>query len=396
MSFLTLIGYAILLHVYIGSNAARRRRQQRGRGRGDTENNLPTSYPPSFRRSFTSEGSNLAPSTELIAQRSFASAALRRTLALQNHKYLACSTYHHQYRSDGKTRCFSGLSQAKPRRQPAEVPVPAMGVATQRLSLSPSSILEHVERLHVLLCGGTVAACGGGVATEVSRGPQSQREREPVPEAFRTRPRQQRREARRLLSSCFCLLQLGLRSLVPLLRLVLFTLMLLPVFIRLTYQYFTLSRLQRGLRYGPHSRNLLDLYLPQDKRKNSIQSAKKRPIVIFFSGNVSAILSIDSFLMLSAGGAWVIGNKAWGFAIGKTLSRNDIIVVAPDYRNFPDGNLSDMLSDCHVGWRTNCQVLVFANAVVNRPRLHGRLPMQTLLAVTWTTSPCWASRPAPI
>jgi prenylcysteine alpha-carboxyl methylesterase len=45
------------------------------------------------------------------------------------------------------------------------------------------------------------------------------------------------------------------------------------------------------------------------------------------------------------GGAWIIGYKAWGSLFGKVLSQCDVIVVTPDYRNFPQGFVSDMVED---------------------------------------------------
>jgi len=65
----------------------------------------------------------------------------------------------------------------------------------------------------------------------------------------------------------------------------------------------------------------LDMYLP------SIEHSKT-PVVIFVSG-----------------GAWTIGYKAWGALIGKVLSAHGVLFVAPDYRNFPQGKMEDMLLD---------------------------------------------------
>jgi len=50
-------------------------------------------------------------------------------------------------------------------------------------------------------------------------------------------------------------------------------------------------------------------------------------------------------LIFVSGGAWIIGYKGWGAHFGRILSAHDIIVVNPDYRNFPQGTISDMVSD---------------------------------------------------
>jgi prenylcysteine alpha-carboxyl methylesterase len=49
-----------------------------------------------------------------------------------------------------------------------------------------------------------------------------------------------------------------------------------------------------------------------------------------------------------SGGAWIIGYKAWGALMGRVLSSYGILVVTPDYRNFPQGLLPDMIQDANV------------------------------------------------
>ena len=52
------------------------------------------------------------------------------------------------------------------------------------------------------------------------------------------------------------------------------------------------------------------------------------------------------------GGAWIIGYKAWGTLLARTLVPFGILVVIPDYRNFPQTNMEGMLDDvdCAVAW----------------------------------------------
>eukprot|EP01127_Copromyxa_protea_P016628 TRINITY_DN496_c0_g1_i1.p1 TRINITY_DN496_c0_g1~~TRINITY_DN496_c0_g1_i1.p1 ORF type:complete len:346 (-),score=52.31 TRINITY_DN496_c0_g1_i1:75-1112(-) len=47
------------------------------------------------------------------------------------------------------------------------------------------------------------------------------------------------------------------------------------------------------------------------------------------------------------GGAWIIGYKAWSALLAKYLAENGVLVVAADYRNFPQGDIEDMQEDVH-------------------------------------------------
>ncbi|KAH8956523.1 hypothetical protein BDL97_07G043100 [Sphagnum fallax] len=59
-----------------------------------------------------------------------------------------------------------------------------------------------------------------------------------------------------------------------------------------------------------------------------------------------AIFLMPGFIQ---GGAWIIGYKAWGTLLGQQLVERDIIVVCIDYRNFPQGCISNMVSDVTTG-----------------------------------------------
>ncbi|CAK4083515.1 unnamed protein product [Aphanomyces euteiches] len=110
---------------------------------------------------------------------------------------------------------------------------------------------------------------------------------------------------------------------VMLLKLLLFVMFLLPAFLRIFHFWLFSPRVVKNIRYGPRGRNLLDIYLvPHPK--------KKQPVVVFLSG-----------------GAWIIGYKAWGALMGRVLSAHGILVVMPDYRNFPQGILPDMMEDAN-------------------------------------------------
>lgn len=47
----------------------------------------------------------------------------------------------------------------------------------------------------------------------------------------------------------------------------------------------------------------------------------------------------------TAGGAWIIGYKLWCALIGRGLSSMGVLTIVPDYRNFPQGDVQDMVSD---------------------------------------------------
>jgi prenylcysteine alpha-carboxyl methylesterase len=92
----------------------------------------------------------------------------------------------------------------------------------------------------------------------------------------------------------------------------------------------------RNLEYGKgaRNRNLLDVYLPSkfyNPHSNKQQQHMKHsvdlvPVVIFVSG-----------------GAWTIGYKLWSALTARGLSKLGILTVVPDYRNFPQGDIEDMV-----------------------------------------------------
>lgn len=86
--------------------------------------------------------------------------------------------------------------------------------------------------------------------------------------------------------------------------------------------------------YGSSRRNLLDIYIPPSKQRYDV----KHPVIIFVSG-----------------GAWIIGYKMWSTLVARVLSSLGSIVVVPDYRNFPQGSIQDMIVDVEysVHWTIN-------------------------------------------
>ena len=119
-------------------------------------------------------------------------------------------------------------------------------------------------------------------------------------------------------------------------KLCLFTFILIPVWFSPVYELINRifsSTVILNIPYtesGSKNRNLLDIYLPykHDPNDHMKHDSKKYPVVIFVSG-----------------GAWIIGYKLWSFIIAMPLASLGCIVVVPDYRNFPQGSIDDMMTD---------------------------------------------------
>ncbi|KAG0598468.1 hypothetical protein M758_12G076400 [Ceratodon purpureus] len=129
----------------------------------------------------------------------------------------------------------------------------------------------------------------------------------------------------RLAFTLLKFLGIGTRWIGKFLRLGLYAVFLMPGFIQVGYFYYFDKRIYRSIIYGDQPRNRFDLYLPPD-------SDKPKPVVIFITG-----------------GAWVIGYKAWGSLLAQQLVERDVIVACIDYRNFPQGSISDMIADVSRG-----------------------------------------------
>ncbi|XAR55869.1 hypothetical protein NMG60_11036099 [Bertholletia excelsa] len=124
--------------------------------------------------------------------------------------------------------------------------------------------------------------------------------------------------------------------------------LLLPGFIQVGYYYFFSKQVHRGIVYGNQPRNRLDLYLPKNR-------SGQKPVVAFITG-----------------GAWIIGYKAWGCLLGQQLSERDIIVACIDYRNFPQGTISDMVTDASQGISFVCNHIAEYGGDTNRIYLMGQ------------------------
>jgi prenylcysteine alpha-carboxyl methylesterase len=109
-------------------------------------------------------------------------------------------------------------------------------------------------------------------------------------------------------------------------RLSAFVLLLSPALINMAYRYFKSPNIIRDVRYGPHARNFLDIYVPP--YQHGRRKGARYPVAIFFTG-----------------GAWTIGYKGWSGLFSDAFMEEGILYVTPDYRNFPQGYGNEMAED---------------------------------------------------
>jgi prenylcysteine alpha-carboxyl methylesterase len=109
-------------------------------------------------------------------------------------------------------------------------------------------------------------------------------------------------------------------------------LVLFPGFVRFAWYYYVTCN-RESVRYGNSScRQTLDVYLShrqsvQDPELSTL-SLLKQPVVVYFTG-----------------GAWLIGYKMWGALLARTLTAAGILVILPDYRNYPWGVVPEQVQD---------------------------------------------------
>ena len=117
----------------------------------------------------------------------------------------------------------------------------------------------------------------------------------------------------------------------------LFVIVLTPGWINLLRYWLFSPLIIRNIKFGKGAkyRNLLDIYLPVPIIESTVNDSSVRyfnkssvPVVVFVSG-----------------GAWIIGYKLWSALVARGLAHFGILVIVPDYRNFPQGNIEDMMED---------------------------------------------------
>ncbi|XP_077221396.1 isoprenylcysteine alpha-carbonyl methylesterase ICME-like [Tasmannia lanceolata] len=143
-------------------------------------------------------------------------------------------------------------------------------------------------------------------------------------------------------------LGVGYRWITKFLALGCYAMLLMPGFLQVGYYYYFSSQVRRSVVYGEQPRNRLDLYLP-------FNVDEPKPVVAFVTG-----------------GAWIIGYKAWGALLGQQLAERDVIVACIDYRNFPQGTISDMMKDVSQGISFICNNIADYGGDPNRIYLIGQ------------------------
>lgn len=124
-------------------------------------------------------------------------------------------------------------------------------------------------------------------------------------------------------------------------RVILFGMALANAYVHVMWWYITSPQILRHVYYreGPvednsNNRAYLDLHYPVPIQQMVYPGSrhpagnKKFPVVI-----------------LVIGGAWIIGSHFWGMLLGRIFTSAGFIVVSPDYRNFPQATVSEMVLD---------------------------------------------------
>jgi prenylcysteine alpha-carboxyl methylesterase len=141
-------------------------------------------------------------------------------------------------------------------------------------------------------------------------------------------------------------------------RLVSFVVALLPAFIVFAAFYFiTSDRIALPYVVGRKrtSRHYLDIYGSTTSTTATTCSKNNNPDDDNAEESHQPLKPVVLFL---TGGAWIIGYKMWGALMARTLAPFGILVVIPDYRNFPQCNVPSMIQDADqaVEWTlTNIQ-----------------------------------------
>mmetsp|Transcript_24295 Transcript_24295/g.37449 ORF Transcript_24295/g.37449 Transcript_24295/m.37449 type:complete len:367 (-) Transcript_24295:554-1654(-) len=148
--------------------------------------------------------------------------------------------------------------------------------------------------------------------------------------------------------------------LVKLIRLLSFVTVLFPAFLVFGWYYFTCNR--TVFRYieddaKSTSRHYLDVYgaAVDDFEQNGSQHADGN-VEISRSASPTSSSGSNEFVqqqmhagkpvvVFLTGGAWIIGYKMWGALLARALVPHNVIVVIPDYRNFPQTRVDGMVED---------------------------------------------------
>ncbi|POM65614.1 Carbohydrate esterase [Phytophthora palmivora] len=141
-------------------------------------------------------------------------------------------------------------------------------------------------------------------------------------------------------------LRMSKRWILCALRLISFVLLLLSPLVKVAFYWFVDENVHKNIIYGLNRRNLLDVYtVPQKKEDETSTTGKSRSASVASTASASFTEARYPVVVFVSGGAWIIGYKAWGALMGRVLASLGVVVVMPDYRNFPQGVVPDMVED---------------------------------------------------
>ncbi|GMF12488.1 unnamed protein product [Phytophthora lilii] len=143
-------------------------------------------------------------------------------------------------------------------------------------------------------------------------------------------------------------LRMSKRWILCALRLISFVILLLPPVLKVAFYWFMDENVHKNIIYGLNRRNLLDVYtVPQTAKEAEASSTtgKSRSGSVTSTASASFTEARYPVVVFVSGGAWIIGYKAWGALMGRVLASLGVVVVMPDYRNFPQGVVPDMVED---------------------------------------------------
>jgi prenylcysteine alpha-carboxyl methylesterase len=143
-------------------------------------------------------------------------------------------------------------------------------------------------------------------------------------------------------------------------RLLLYTLVLSPAFVRFAWYYFVVAD-RVVVKYGRDSvRQTLDVYRPVTSVTTHDDDAASRERALLEHDHLPHLPATDPgrhcdrrsdislqgpIVFFCCGGAWMIGYKMWGALLARVLTAAGLTVVVPDYRNYPWGCIPQQVSD---------------------------------------------------
>jgi len=140
-------------------------------------------------------------------------------------------------------------------------------------------------------------------------------------------------------------LRMSKRWILCALRLISFVLLLLLPIVKVAFYWFVDENVHKNIIYGLNRRNLLDVYTVPKTKKEAAEVKKQRSASVASTASASYTEARYPVVVFVSGGAWIIGYKAWGALMGRVLASLGVVVVMPDYRNFPQGVVPDMVED---------------------------------------------------